>query len=130
MASTPPHSGDCVFCKILSGAIPSPRVFEDDQLIVIRDIAPQAPSHFLVIPKLHLESLDQAFPIESEGNVSTSHVELLGHMMKVGTQVAREQGLLPRGFRAVINTLSWGGQSVFHLHLHILGGKPLAGSFS
>lgn len=119
------ESSNCIFCKIIAGTIPSPRVFEDENLIAIRDIQPHAKAHFLIIPKNHIVSLDEAFPVSGP-----THSELLGSMFRAGTQVAREQGLLPQGFRATINTGEHGGQTVFHLHLHILGGAPLSGNLA
>lgn len=117
-------SADCIFCKIVAGKIPSPRVFEDEEFICIRDIQPQAKTHLLVIPKTHVASLDEAFPSKGQGQV-----DRVGHLFEVATKVARQQGLLPDGFRAVINTGPAGGQTVFHLHLHILGGEPLRSHF-
>ncbi len=111
---------NCIFCKIIAGEIPSPRVYEDDSFICIRDIQPQAKTHLLLIPKMHLASLADAFP-ES----GTSHSDLMGKMMEVAVRVARENQLLPHGFRSVINTGEGGGQSVHHLHLHILAGSLL-----
>jgi histidine triad (HIT) family protein len=105
----------CIFCKIIAGEIPSPKVYEDPDFICIRDIQPQAKIHLLVIPKQHVVALD------------TSPASLTGRLFEVGTQIAREQGLLPKGFRSVINTGPDGGQTVFHLHLHLLGGEPLSG---
>jgi histidine triad (HIT) family protein len=116
---------NCIFCKIIQGAIPSPRIYEDENLIAIRDIQPHAKAHFLIIPKLHIASLGEAFPVSGP-----THSELLGAMFRAGTQVAREQGLLPNGFRATINTGEYGGQTVFHLHLHILGGSVLSGQLA
>lgn len=111
---------DCIFCKIVKGVIPAPRIFEDEGFICIRDIQPQAKTHLLVIPKEHVASLDTAFP-ES----GASKTELVGKLLEAGTKVARQNGLLPGGFRAVVNTGKDGGQTVFHLHLHILGGDAL-----
>jgi histidine triad (HIT) family protein len=110
----------CLFCKIVAGEIPSPRVHEDEHVICIRDIHPQARTHLLVLPKEHVASLDEAFPENGP-----SKAALLGAMMKSVTEIARKQGLLPGGFRTVINTGKDGGQTVFHLHLHILGDKTL-----
>ena len=94
-------------------------------MIVIRDLYPQAPAHFLVIPKRHLTGLDEAFP--ETGN---REVTLIGQLLERGTLVAREHGLLPNGFRSVLNTGRGAGQSVFHLHLHIIGGADLNGGFA
>ena len=113
-------SGDCLFCKIVSGSIPSNRLYEDSEFICIRDIRPQSKIHLLVLPKEHVVSLDNAFPAEGP-----SKAALVGRLMEVGTKIARQNGLLPAGFRAVINTGLDGGQTVFHLHLHLLGGGLL-----
>ena len=117
-------TSDCLFCKIVAGEIPSPKLYEDSDFIAIRDIRPQAQVHLLVIPKQHVASLETAFPENGEAKE-----ELIGSLFKVGTAVARQNGLLPGGFRAVINTGRDGGQTVFHLHLHILGGKTLDDHF-
>lgn len=104
---------DCVFCKIISGEIPSKRVYEDDQVIVINDMNPGAPVHVLVIPKEHTE------------NILTASPDVLLHVKEILPQLVKQLGLEEKGFRVVINTGSWGGQSVPHLHFHILGGKEL-----
>jgi histidine triad (HIT) family protein len=106
-------ASDCVFCMIIAGKIPSPRVYEDDEFICIRDIQPKAKTHLLVVPKQHVASLAE------------TDEALAGKLLTVGTKIAREQKLLPGGFRAVINTGRDGGQTVFHLHLHLLGGESL-----
>ncbi|MGC2457524.1 MAG: histidine triad nucleotide-binding protein [Gallionellaceae bacterium] len=105
-------SGNCIFCKIARGEIPSKKVYEDDELFAFNDIHPVAPVHFMLIPKLHLASLAE---------VDESHAALLGRMLIVAPRLAREQGL-HNGFRTVINTGEGGGQEVFHLHIHIIGG--------
>ncbi|MGA8147916.1 MAG: histidine triad nucleotide-binding protein [Gallionellaceae bacterium] len=105
-------SGNCIFCKIVRGEIPSKKVYEDDELFAFNDIHPVAPVHFMLIPKLHLASLAE---------VDESHAALLGRMLMVAPRLAREQGL-HNGFRTVINTGEGGGQEVFHLHIHIIGG--------
>ncbi len=105
-------SGNCIFCKIVRGEIPSKKVYEDDELFAFNDIHPVAPVHFMLIPKLHLASLAE---------VDESHAALLGRMLIVAPRLAREQGL-HNGFRTVINTGEGGGQEVFHLHIHIIGG--------
>ena len=114
----------CLFCKIIAGEIPSPRVYEDSEFIAIRDIRPQAQTHLLVMPKAHIASLESAFPESGEADA-----KLVGKLFQAGTNIARGNGLLPGGFRAVINTGQDGGQTVFHLHLHILGGKKLENHF-
>lgn len=104
---------DCVFCKIISGEIPSKRVYEDDKVIVINDLNPGAPVHVLVIPKEHTE------------NILTASPEILVHVKKILPDLVKKLGLEEHGFRVVVNTGDWGGQSVPHLHFHILGGKEL-----
>ena len=108
-------AGDCIFCKIARGEIPSKKVYEDDELFAFHDIHPVAPVHFMLIPKLHVASL-----LETDD----SHVALLGRMLVIATRLARQQGL-DNGFRTVINTGKGGGQEVFHLHIHIIGGGPI-----
>ncbi|MDD4978973.1 MAG: histidine triad nucleotide-binding protein [Gallionella sp.] len=103
---------DCLFCKISRGEIPSRKVYEDDEVYAFHDINPVAPVHFMLIPKLHLDSLAQA---------EQQHAALLGKMMTLAPRLALEQGL-SNGFRTVINTGKGGGQEVFHLHIHIIGG--------
>ena len=108
---------NCLFCKILDGKIPGEFVHQDDHCVVIRDINPQAPSHVLVIPREHLESLDDA---------SQKDESLLGHLLRVGARVANDLGHGEDGYRSVINTGAGAGQSVFHLHVHVLAGRPLS----
>ena len=107
---------NCLFCKIISGTIPGDFVYQDDRCVVIRDINPQAPMHVLVIPRDHIESLDDASQKE-EG--------LLGHLLRVGARVANEQGHAEQGYRTVVNTGAGAGQSVFHLHVHVLAGRNM-----
>jgi histidine triad (HIT) family protein len=104
----------CLFCKIIAGEIPGDFVHQDDRCLVIRDINPQAPTHVLVIPREHLESLDDASQ-KDEG--------LLGHLLRVGARVANDSG--NEAYRTVINTGAGAGQSVFHLHVHVLAGRSL-----
>jgi histidine triad (HIT) family protein len=106
----------CLFCKIIAGEIPGEFVHQDDRSVVLRDINPQAPTHLLVIPREHLESLDEA---------SQKDESLLGHLLRVGARVANEAGIGESGYRTVINTGAGAGQSVFHLHVHMLGGRPM-----
>ena len=106
----------CLFCRIVAGDIPAEMIHRDDSAIVIRDINPQAPTHLLVIPHEHIESLDDA---------SQKDESLLGHLLRMAARVANAQGLAEGGYRVVINNGSGAGQSVFHLHVHVLGGRPL-----
>jgi len=107
---------DCLFCKIIAGKIPADFVHQDERCVVIRDINPQAPTHVLVIPRDHIESLDDA---------SQKEEALLGHLLRVGARVANDLGHGESGYRSVVNTGAGAGQSVFHVHVHVLGGRPL-----
>lgn len=107
---------NCLFCRIIGGEIPGEFVHQDEQCVVIRDINPQAPTHLLVIPREHLESLDDATQREEA---------LLGHLLRVGARVANSQDHADSSFRTVINTGAGAGQSVFHLHVHVLAGRPM-----
>jgi histidine triad (HIT) family protein len=108
---------DCLFCRIVAGEIPADIVYQDERSLAFRDINPQSPVHVLVIPRDHLESLDEA---------ARNDEVLLGHLLRVAARVANEQGLSESGYRTVINTGAGAGQSIFHLHLHVLGGRALA----
>jgi histidine triad (HIT) family protein len=107
---------DCIFCKIVAGEIPAAKVFEDERALAFRDINPQAPTHALVIPRAHIASLNEA---------AESDEALLGHLLVVAARVAREAGHAEGGFRTVVNTGAAAGQTVFHIHVHVLGGRPL-----
>lgn len=107
---------DCLFCRIAAGEIPARLLFEDDEVIAFADIAPQAPVHLLVVPRRHLPHL---FAIGAE------EAPLLGRMITTATRLAGEAGLEAAGFRLVMNCLAGAGQSVFHLHLHLLGGRRM-----
>ncbi len=107
---------DCVFCKIANGLIPSSKVYEDDRYYAFRDISPAAPVHVLVIPKQHTANVLEGAAVPG----------LMDGLMAVAASIARQEGLEEGGFRLVINTGDDGGQSVHHLHLHILGGRALA----
>ena len=106
---------NCLFCKIIAGDIPSSKVYEDDVCIAFNDISPQAPTHVLIVPREHLDSLDTA---------EEKHKETLGHLLLTAAEFARQQGFADNGYRTVINTNTDGGQTVFHLHVHLLGGRP------
>ena len=107
---------DCLFCKIIAGGVKGDIIHQDERCVVIRDINPQAPTHLLVIPRDHIESLDEA---------SQKDEAMLGHLLRVAARVANDEGLAEGGYRAVINTGAGAGQSVFHLHVHVLGGRPM-----
>ncbi|MFN5511796.1 MAG: histidine triad nucleotide-binding protein [Burkholderiales bacterium] len=109
-------SQDCIFCRIARGELPSRKVYEDDDILAFHDIRPLAPVHFLIIPKVHVVNLYDA---------DMKHQDVLGKILGMAGQLAREQGL-EDGFRTVINNGRIGGQEVYHLHLHVLGGpQPL-----
>ena len=108
------RQNDCVFCKIIAGEIPSKSVYEDDVCVAFNDISPQAPTHLLVIPREHFASLDEA---------RENHKETLGHLLLTCARIAREKGFAENGYRTVINTNDDGGQTVFHLHVHLLAGR-------
>lgn len=106
---------DCLFCKIASGAIPVERVYEDERVVAFPDINPQAPVHVLVIPKQH---------IPSHAHAAAGDAEMMGHLLWAAGEVARKKGLT-KGYRLVINSGADAGQTVDHLHLHVLGGRPM-----
>ncbi len=108
---------DCLFCKILAGDIPSDKVYEDDKVYVFKDIYPKADVHLLMIPRQHVDSLNE---------IDESFDEVMAHMMRLLPKLAKEQGL-DTGFRTIINTGPGGGQEVFHLHIHLMGGDHLPG---
>lgn len=108
---------ECLFCRIVNGAIPATKVFEDDRAIAFRDINPQAPVHVLVVPKDHVDSLAAV-------GVAPEDIERLGHLLSLVAQIARDENL-SRGYRTVINTGPDGGQTVDHLHLHLLGAREM-----
>ncbi len=107
---------DCLFCQIVEGKIPSKKVYEDEDVIVIEDIRPVAPVHLLVIPKKHIPTL---VDIRQEDQL------LIGKIMFVAKQMAEKTGISEKGFKAVFNVKQWGGQTIYHIHLHIVGGAPL-----
>ncbi|MDR1277155.1 MAG: histidine triad nucleotide-binding protein [Treponema sp.] len=105
---------DCIFCKIIAGEIPCKKIYEDDRMLAFHDIKPQAPVHFLVIPKKHIRNIMEIDPAGSG---------LLGELLYKAQELAAEQGCAERGARFVINCKSDGGQTVDHLHVHVLGGR-------
>ncbi|MHB1515580.1 MAG: HIT domain-containing protein [Acidiferrobacteraceae bacterium] len=108
---------DCLFCRIIGGEVPSARIHEDDLAVVIKDIHPKAPVHLLVIPRVHIESLEEIGPVDDH---------LVAHLLRLLPLLAQKQGLSD-GFRTIINTGRGGGQEIFHLHVHLLGGGRLPG---
>ena len=107
---------DCLFCKIVARTIPAALIYEDELVIAFDDINPQAPTHTLVIPRKHFTSIAE---------LQEEDVALLGRLMLAGNKVAQQKGIADAGYRFVVNTGAHGGQSVFHLHLHILGGRHM-----
>jgi histidine triad (HIT) family protein len=107
---------DCIFCKIVEGKIPSRKVYEDDNILAFDDIHPMAPVHVIVIPKQHISTLLE---------VDTDTADIMNLLTKAVQEVARIKGIEKKGFRFVINCNEEGGQVIFHLHIHVLGGKKL-----
>jgi histidine triad (HIT) family protein len=107
---------DCLFCKIAKGEIPAKLLYEDDQVLAFRDINPQAPVHALVIPRRHIATLNELQPADGA---------LIGHMVLTAQQLAVKEGVAESGFRLVANCNGDGGQTVYHIHLHVLGGRGM-----
>ncbi|MBY0315610.1 MAG: histidine triad nucleotide-binding protein [Bdellovibrionales bacterium] len=106
-----------IFKKIIDKEIPATTVYEDDKCMAFRDVQPQAPTHILIIPKKEIVSM---------ANLTSEDKELMGHMLVTASQIAKKEGIAENGYRLVINTNRDGGQSVYHLHMHILGGRQLS----
>jgi len=107
-------SADCLFCRIVAGEIPSTTVHADDLVVAIRDIAPRAPTHILLLSREH---------VASAADLTEGHGPLLGRLFAVAADLARAEGIVDRGYRITTNVGAWGGQSVPHLHLHLMGGR-------
>ena len=107
--------GDCLFCRIVAGTIPSRRAYEDELVIAFHDVAPRAPTHVLIVPRRHIASALE---------LGDADGPLLGRMFAAAAEVARSQGIAEQGYRLVSNVGRWGGQTVDHVHLHLLGGRP------
>jgi len=110
-------ANDCLFCRIVAGDIPSTKVHEDDLVLAIRDIAPQAPTHILLMPKAH---------IASALDLGDADSAVVARIFAVAADLARSEGIADAGYRLVSNVGEWGGQSVDHLHVHLLGGRPFS----
>ena len=108
---------DCLFCKIINRDIPGSIVYEDERVLAFRDINPQAPTHILVVPKRHIASLN---------DLSVEDDQIVGELVRRAAIIAKERGVSASGFRAVFNTNRDAGQTVFHIHLHLLGGRSMA----
>jgi histidine triad (HIT) family protein len=106
----------CLFCRIVSGDLPSRRVHEDEAVVAFHDIAPRAPTHILVVPRDHIPSVL---------DLTEDHGQLLGRLFHVAAEIARREGIAERGYRLVSNVGDWGGQSVDHLHWHLMGGRSM-----
>jgi histidine triad (HIT) family protein len=115
IASVREIMSDCLFCKIVAGDIPADKLYEDDDILAFSDISPQAPKHFLVIPKKHLVDFS---------SIQEADEKLMGKMLRKSAEIAAENGI-EDGFRAVVNNGANAGQLVFHVHMHILGGRPM-----
>ncbi|TVQ72505.1 MAG: histidine triad nucleotide-binding protein [Oceanospirillales bacterium] len=107
---------DCLFCKIVAGDIPADIIYQDDLAVAFMDINPQAPFHALIIPRKHIATLN---------DVSSEDREIVGHLHWVAAKLAEQNGFAADGYRVVFNCNTHGGQTVYHIHLHLLGGKPL-----
>ncbi len=107
---------DCLFCKIATQQIPAGIVFEDEKVVAFRDINPQAPTHILIVPKQHLTTLN---------DVNEEHTALVGHMVLSARRLAEAEGIAASGYRLAMNCNSDGGQTVYHIHLHLLGGRSM-----
>ena len=110
-------SQDCIFCKIAAGEFGGPPIYQDEQITAFKDINPQAPLHILIIPNNHIGSLNE---------VTSEDQMLLGQLMLTAAKIAREQGVADKGYRVIINTGSQAGQTVFHIHLHLLAGRRMS----
>jgi histidine triad (HIT) family protein len=110
------NAGECTFCKIIAGEIPSELEFSDEQVTAFRDINPVAPTHILIVPNRHIPSTNQ---------ISAQDEALVGHMINVARQLAEKEAIQDSGYRLIINTGPDAGQVVFHLHLHLIGGQPM-----
>lgn len=106
----------CLFCRIIAGEIPSTPVFEDDEMVAFNDINPQAPMHILIVPRLHVATLN---------DLLSRHDTLVGSMVRRAALLAAERGFAEGGYRTVFNCNAAGGQTVFHIHLHLLGGRTM-----
>ena len=107
---------DCLFCKVVNREIPASIVYEDDRVLAFRDINPQAPTHLLVVPKQHIDSLN---------DLTSEHDAIVGELVRRAAAIAKTLGISAGGFRPVFNTNRDAGQTVFHIHLHLLGGRPM-----
>jgi len=108
---------ECLFCKMVSGVIPCDKVHENENVLAFRDIDPKAPTHILIIPKKHITTLNE---------INENDQDLLGELLLTAKKIAKDEGIDASGYRTVFNCNSDGGQTVFHIHMHLLGGRPMA----
>jgi histidine triad (HIT) family protein len=108
---------DCLFCKVVDGDVPADIVYENDSLVAFRDIAPKAPTHILLIPRRHIATMN---------DLDQDHAPLAGELFVTAAKIAADEGLADDGYRVVMNCNEAAGQSVFHIHLHLLGGRPMS----
>ena len=108
---------DCLFCGIINGKIPSELIYDDKEIIAFKDINPQSPKHILIVPRRHINSLSEMEEVDKD---------LAGRLLLTARKIAQDQGISNEGYRVVVNNGQNGGQTVFHLHLHLLGGRPLS----
>jgi len=108
---------ECLFCKMVSGVIPCDKVYENEYLLAFRDIDPKAPTHILIIPKKHITTLNE---------INENDQDLLGELLLTAKKIAKDEGIDTSGYRTVFNCNSDGGQTVFHIHMHLLGGRQMA----
>ena len=108
---------ECLFCNMVSGAIPCDKVYENEYVLAFRDIDPKAPTHILIIPKKHITTLNE---------INENDQDLLGELLLTAKKIAKDEGIDTSGYRTVFNCNSDGGQTVFHIHMHLLGGRPMA----
>ena len=107
---------ECIFCKIIAGDIPSTNVFHDEQVTAFRDLNPAAPTHILLVPNKHIDSINM---------LTNNDEQLMGHLFTTAKHIAAQEGIAEGGYRLIINTNAHAGQTVFHIHLHLLGGAPM-----
>jgi histidine triad (HIT) family protein len=107
---------DCIFCKIITGDIPSTNVFRDEQVTAFRDLNPAAPTHVLIVPNKHIDSVN---------TLTNGDEQLIGHLLTTAKQIAAQEGIAEGGYRLIINTNAHAAQTVFHIHVHLLGGAPM-----
>ena len=109
-------TSDCLFCNIVSENIPADILYQDDQVVAFRDINPQAPTHILIIPRKHISTINE---------VESTDQQLVGHLVLTAQKLARDQGISESGFRLIMNCNEEGGQTVYHIHMHLMGGRQL-----